>query len=349
MYTFSGMKLRFLVSAIAAALFFVPATPASAQPYLDSARIATLLKIQDMIFDDRFTSADSAATELIETSPADPIGYLLRASNMLAEMTDQEENLYSKRFERLLDTTETIARKAADTADTPTQAWMHLILGHIQAYRSLYESRFGSFATAIRKGLAVRGEYQKALELDSSLYDIYAGLGGYHYWKSVKAGFLRWIGIFRNDKDKGIRELRLAADSSIISRQTASSALIWVWLDAKQYDSAIAEASKMLELHPSGRTFMWPLGQAFFQKADYERTVDIYTRLRDVLAAHPGNYFNLIACDRFLTLCWQLRNQTDKAREAAARFAEYRDRIPESVRKRQSEKIEYLEEIMNGR
>jgi tetratricopeptide (TPR) repeat protein len=342
------MKWTFGVPVLLLGVSCVVPLPVSAGQYLDSARVTILSNIQNLIFDDRFREADSASSELIKSDASDPIGYLMRSSVMLAEMTDQEENLYDRRFQNLLDTTEAISRRVADTADIRTQAWMHLVIGHLQAYRALYESRFGSFATAIRKGLAVRGEYQKALELDSTLYDVYVGLGGYHYWKSVRAGFLRWIGIFRNDKDKGIRELRLAADSSLISRQVASSNLIWIWLDAHQYDSAIAVASRMLELHPTGRAFMWPLGMAYYLKSDFDRTITVYSRLRGTLAADPGNYFNLIACDRFIVMCWVALDRKDKAREAASRYAEYRDKVPESTRDRQADKIKYLEKAAGG-
>lgn len=342
------MRFRGVLALAVLITFLIASHDAYARPYLDSARVAALIRIQDFILNDCFREADSASLDVIRQDPSDPIGYIVRASSMLAEMFDREDNPYAKRFDALLDSTESLSGKVADTADRPTQAWMHLINGHVLAYRSIYESRFGSFTSAIRKGLAVKGEYGKALELDSTLYDIYAGLGGYHYWKSVKAGFLRWIGIFRDDKDKGIRELHLAADSSLISRQTAHSSLIWIWLDAGKYDSALAIASEMLTHYPDGRSFLWPQGQAYFRMRDYQHALGTFSHLRELLAADPGNYFNLIECDQYITKCWELNDRRDKAREAAQRFLSYQKYVSEQIRERQSDHIRYLKRIAGG-
>ena len=90
-----------------------------------------------------------------------------------------------------------------------------LYLGHQAAYRSLYEARFGSRFSALTYGLKAKGFYRDGLAADSALYDLYLGLGSYHYWKSAKAGILRTAGIFNDDKEKGISEIRKAIDSSL--------------------------------------------------------------------------------------------------------------------------------------
>ncbi|HQX83530.1 MAG TPA: hypothetical protein PKW63_17310, partial [Vicinamibacterales bacterium] len=74
-----------------------------------------------------------------------------------------------------------------------------------------------------------------------------------------KAGFLRWIGIFNNDKAKGIRELKLAADSSLVSREAATNALIWVYFDNNQFDGAKQLVDSAMLRYPNGKAFLWPL------------------------------------------------------------------------------------------
>ncbi|HVP07231.1 MAG TPA: tetratricopeptide repeat protein, partial [Candidatus Acidoferrum sp.] len=321
---------------------------AHAKPYLDSTKIAVLESIQDNIFNDRFAVADSISRTLVVQYPADPMGYLMSCSALLAEMTDREEDLFGDKIGYLLDTAEQTAKAIADTADTSTQAWMHLLIGHTKAYRSLYESRFGSFTSAVRQGLSAKKEYGKARLLDSSLYDVDAGLGSYHYWKSVKAGFFRWIGLFRNDRNRGITELCRASESSLISRQSARSALIWVWLDAHQYDSAIAIAKEMLQKYPKGRAFLWPLAEAYFQKKDYNNAISIYTQIRELLASDPGNYYNIVECDYYLVRSLESIEDRTKAQEKAAQLHDYYVHIPPRTRERQFGHISYLKRIAAG-
>ncbi len=344
MATFASMKTgtyAYLVMALVGCSFSSP----HAAPYLDSTKVAVLESIQDNIFSDRFAVADSISRTLVAKSPSDPMGYLMSCSVLLAEMTDREEDLYGDKIGHLLDTAEQTARAIADTADTSTQAWMHLLIGHTKAYRSLYESRFGSFTSAVRQGLSAKKEYGKARLLDSSLYDVDAGLGSYHYWKSVKAGFFRWIGLFRNDKNRGITELGRASESSLISRQTARSALIWVWLDAHQYDSAIAISKEMLGRYPNGRAFLWPLAEAYFQKKDYSNAIKIYTQLREQIALDPGNYYNIVECDFYLTHALESIEDKAKAKEQASLLRDYYVHIPPRTRERQFGHIIYLKRI----
>jgi hypothetical protein len=198
---------------------------------------------------------------------------------------------------------------------------------------------------ALRLGLAVNDEYEAGLELDSTLYDLYAGLGSYHYWKSAKAGMLRWVGIFKNEKDKGVRELQLAVDSSLIHRDLARSALIWIRIDQKQYDSAAALAAAMSEIHPGGTAFLWPLAQARFKAGRYSEALGVYRRLRERYADEPENYYNLVECDYYVVQCLNWLSETSEARDSATRVYTYYDLIPDKTLRRQSAKLSYLKRV----
>jgi tetratricopeptide (TPR) repeat protein len=287
----------------ALALLARPAIAASSTDYPDSARIAVVRAAQDALFNDRFQTADSLYRDYIRQWPDDPGGYLYRAGVLMADMSDCEENLYEDEFKSLLKKVDSTTGAVLDTCSPRTAAWMYLFRGHSIAYHSLWESRFGSRLSAVRLGLRSDNEYEDGLERDSTVYDLYFGLGSYHYWKSAKAGMLRWFGIFRNEKNKGIKELRLATDSSLLHRDLARSSLIWIWLDGGQYDSAIVVAQEFAARFPDGKTFLWPLAQAWYEKGDCEKARDIYRRIRDKLAGSPGNYFNLIECDFYITQC----------------------------------------------
>ena len=170
------------------------------------------------------------------------------------------------------------------------------------------------------------------------------------YWKSAKAGMLSWVGIFRNERDKGIRELQRAADSSLIHRDFARSALVWIRLDQKEYDSAIALAEDLHERFPDGKTFLWPIAQAHFADGDYASARDIYLQLRERFDSSPGNYYNLIECDYFIVQCYNWESRTSDAREyAASAVSSYDDLIPTETRRRQSSKLSYLKRIAQRR
>ncbi len=328
---------------IAGAVYAQPAD----DPYLTPARQQFLVSVQRLLFDDRFVEADSVIAEYRQTSPLDPTGLLFQAGSLVTQMTDREEEITPDLFKALIDSCHELTDDILDLGTPREQAWRYLIRGHAHAYRSIYSSHFGSFTAAIDNGFDAKGEYQRGLKADSTLYDLYFGLGSYHYWKSAKAGFLRWIGIFNNDKDKGIRELRLAADSSLVSREAATNALIWVYFDNDQFADAKSLVDSAMHRYPNGKAFLWPLAKAQYEKKEFADASTTFAELRRRLTNQPGNYYNLIECDYYLTKCHDRLKQDDLAASAARQFVEYYDRLTHEVLERQRANLTYLKKIAN--
>ena len=317
--------------------------------YMDSRKAQLVKTAEELVFNDRFAAADSVYREEIVRHPEDPLAYLLRAAGLLARMSDREEEERKDLFHALLDSADQLTSRCLDTCDDRTAAWMYLLRGHAKAYRSLWESKFGSFVTALKLGLAVDNEYTAGLKRDSSLYDIYAGLGSYHYWKSAKAGMLSRIGIFKNERDKGIAELELAIDSSLIHRDFSRSALVWIRLDCNEYAAAARLAETLSREYPDGKAFLWPLAQAHFNDREFQAALDSYRRLRDKLASSPGNYYNLVECDFYIVQCLSWLERPDEATREAKTIFDYEADIPEKTLHRQHSKISYLKRIARRR
>lgn len=302
----------------------------------------TLTQVEGCIFNDDYDRAYELLDSLIEEQPTDPFGHLGRATAYLSEMTDCEDNLYPVIFSRTIDTVIALAQNRISDQRPNETAWMYLCIGHAKAYRSLWESRFGSFTSAIKLGFEARDAYEKGLASDSTVYDLYGGLGMYHYWKSAKAGILRWLGFFKNDKQKGVDELYLALDSSCLSQYSARHALVWIWLDMKDYDSAIAVCGELLEKFPNGKIFLWPLAAAYRETGDYDKALATYHLLRERLQKRVGNYYNLIECDYQLYGCYEKLGRSDEARQVVNTVNSYFDLIPQPTKQRQKSRLATL-------
>jgi len=336
-----NMLLR-VFTAVLFLLALSPGVTAEDIAYPDSIQVRLLGSVQDDLYCNRYAAADSVARQLIELYPNDPAGYLFRAIGMVTEMFDAEENLYEAEFRVLIDTVEVLAAPGVSEADPRRRAWLYLYLGHARSYRALWESRFGSMVTALKKARDGSGDYKRGLEADSTVHDLYFGLGLYHYWKSAKAGVLRWVGLIRNDRDRGIRQLQLAADSSLISRQAARAALIWILIDRKEYEQAYALAETMQAEYKRGWTFLWPMAQIRFRQKDYRCAADLFATLRRHIAQKPGNYYNLIECDYHLAYALDRLEMIDSSRTAASAAQAYAVKIPKSTRHRQRDHLCYL-------
>ncbi|MEE8149939.1 MAG: hypothetical protein V3T75_05750 [candidate division Zixibacteria bacterium] len=302
---------------------------------------------QQLLFNDKYYEANQICDRFIRQSENEPAGYLFKAATLLGEMGDAEENLYTEEFRKLVDTVFELCETELNSADSQRAAVLYLWQGHAHVYRSLWESKFGSIVSAIKHGLDAKGSYHNGLEFDSTLYDLYFGLGNYHYWKTSKAGFLKSIGIVSDDIDKGIAELKLAMDSARLFSEAAANAMIWIRLDRQEYDSAISLAHQMLANYPESRTIRWPLAEASFKNNDYENALIFYAELTEHYASLPGNFYNLIECCYYLYQCCLKLGRDEKREEILKQVSLFRSEIPSKIKKRQRSKLGYLRRELN--
>lgn len=315
---------------------------AQVDSYLSDERRSVIMRAQEDLLNDRFDPALTLFDSLKHEHPSDPLGCLFEAATLLAMMTDAEHNSHPERFVRLIDSTHLLADRSLDSAAGRTAAWMHLLKGHAFAYRSLWESRFGSLATAIDQGFDAREAYLAGLAADSSLYDLYGGLGMFHYWKSSKAGVLRWLGIMKDESEQGIKELYLTIDSSLVSARAARQALIWIYLDRKEFDSVLAISHEMLGKYPDGKLFLWPIAEAFYRTRQYDSALVYYTLLRERLVADPGNCDNLIQVDCFRFRCLRKLERREEASQVALAMKNYSINLSRDIRWKRRAELRYV-------
>nr|MBN2277853.1 hypothetical protein [candidate division Zixibacteria bacterium] len=309
---------------------------------LPESRIEIIKAGQKALMNGSWNEARKLFRELYYRDTTDPVGYLMRAAALHAEMMDREENLYEDEFKNLCDSIGLSAEKKMTACSSSDSALYFLCLGHRSAYRSLWETRFGSTISSISYGMKARRKYQAGLKCDSTLYDLYLGLGSYHYWKSVKSGILKFTGLLKDEKEKGIREVRLAADSALFSRATARSSLIWILINERQYDSAIDLCREMLAEYPDGNSFLWPLAEGYYKSGNYDSSAAVYGRLLERLRSHPGNYYNVIEAAYYLGQSYDKKGQEDNNPQLRQYLNSIYDDIPSAIRRKQKSKIRVL-------
>jgi len=339
--TYSRRATAAVVAVVLAAL--LPAhTSARAAAYPDSQQVRLLAALQEDLYNDRYDAAEKVARLMVSSYPDDPLGHLFTGITLVTAAYDAEEALREREFRTSLAAAERLAGLQIASGDRHTRAWGFLVLGHAASYRAVWEAKFGSKLTAARAGRTAAGLYERGLRADSTVYDLYFGLGLYHYWKSAKAGVLRWLGIVSDDKERGLRELETAAEGSLISREAARSSLVWVRLDRKEYREAVALGDSLMRRYPHSRSFLWPVAEAQYRLGRYADAAAAYGRLREMLREEPGNYYNLIECDYRIARCFEMMGLPGEWAGTAADVSGYMGEVSEETQERQRERLEYL-------
>ena len=190
----------------------------------------------------------------------------------------------------------------------------------------------------MRRGLKAKGAYLEALELDPNLYDAYLGLGTYHYWKSAKTEFINWLPFVGDRKDDGVEELQLAADSSLFSNDLALNSLIWIHLERKDPQSALACAETLHSRYPDSRLVKWGMAFSNYSAGKYAAALKYFGEIISSLESDSTqNYFNLIECRYHRGKIFQSVKDTSAARSEFEKLLSYP--VAEEVKKRQQAKI----------
>ena len=293
------MKLK--LALLWAAAFVLLNPPLSfSEKYLDyqSPRIqAVVLEGIHASFREDYALAESSFHALIRMAPQDPAGYFFLAALYHAQMIDYESDFREKELYENVKIAKKLARQRIK--ENKKDAWAHVILGNSYGVKAVYNAMKGKWWSGLNEGLSAKSALKKAVKLNPELYDAFVGLGSYHYWASVKTRALWWLPFIGDHRQKGISQTSLAYERSIFSSAAAASGLIWMYISEKQYDQAIGLAQEMQSEYPAGKSFLWPLAQAYFEKRNWNDALSTYQDLlerleRDQASGNPDQSYNLI-------------------------------------------------------
>ncbi len=305
-----------------------------------------------LTLNEEYRPARGLYSELQAKYPDHPCGPFFMATVYQAEMKDFEDFQYSQEFTDNIELSIELADECRD--ENHHDAWAYYFMGACNLYWALFEGRKGSSWSAARKGIRAKNLLEKCLDLDSTLYDAYTGLGSFRYWGDVKGGVFAKLPFVGGDRGKGLEDLEKAVEKSYFSRDLALGALAFIYIQEEKYDTADSLASALRENYPQGKSFLWARAFANFEAERYEKALSFFDSLRAEIKeeGQPNNY-NQYEISYYKTLCYfNLENYTeamieiDKA-EHLILSDDVRDRLHDMIDEI-SEHKEKIREILSG-
>jgi tetratricopeptide (TPR) repeat protein len=217
----------------------------------------TLLQGIDLTLKQDYPEARTLFEVATRNHPENPAGYLYLAGMMQAEYSDYENAFDQKLFDSLLAKGEALAEAMIERKDSLD--WGYYYAGTALSYRAFSESENGGWPSVIIDGTNAARMFERCLERNPQFYDAMSGLGTYYYWRSKKTEFLSWLPFVSNREREGIDFLLAASDKGTFEQFVALNSLAEVFIEEKNYDSALAVVQKGLALYPENRSFLWSL------------------------------------------------------------------------------------------
>ncbi len=338
-------RIRMIISGSIAALALVSIALGS-QPEIPGELQTLVSEGIDLILRQNYDQADSVFRVAVNKFPRHPLGYLYRAAVLQTKTMDYLDPLDIEPFDALLATAKSESEKLVE--QYPKSALGYFFLGTAEGYDAYSRVDAVNWIAGITKGLAAASDFKKAVELDSTLYDAYVGVGTYYYWKSRKTDFLNWV--LGDRRADGIRMLELASQKAADNRYAALSALTAIYTDARKYDQAIDCAIRGLRRYPENRIFLWGLAAAQEQSSRFADAAQTYRHLlENILAARISNPYNEMLCRlNLVKACLALKQSTGLRPHLDAILAYEHYPFPEYLVERAKDKFKQARNIRSG-
>lgn len=223
----------------------LPAVPAEVIAPPDPLFDRVVARGIELTFNDHYEESLALFDSLVQAYPNHPAPYFFRSATYQNWMSSYRFNKFQKEVEENVQTVIDLAGKMLKEKDDP---WLHFYIGAAYGYRGFNRFRKHNWLGAYKDAKRGVGNFEKALDLDSTLYDVYLGLGSYYYWRTAKSKFLRILTFWMRDKrELGLRQLRFAIEHGRYAPNEASYVLLTALFNEKDYREAAVILDEIMQ------------------------------------------------------------------------------------------------------
>jgi tetratricopeptide (TPR) repeat protein len=247
-----------------------------------------------------FNEALRIVNEKVEADSNDYRAQFYLAATLNSKMThfenQEDAELFNKAIDKTLRLVEEELETGKDLADS-LKSELYFYEGSAYGYRAFFQGNHGNFISAVTNGLKSVGSLNQTLEIDSSLYGAYLGIGVYKYWRYSRLKFISWLPFVPDDREEGIAMIKLAIACDSLSRYMAMHQLVYILLDYEEYKEAIQFAEKIVEKYPNSQFMWWANAHTYFKNQDYLKAKSSYLTLyKLIMEDNERNIAHLLKC-----------------------------------------------------
>lgn len=257
----------------------------------------SLLKGKQYIYSFSLDTAISTFDSLLKIYPEDPVLYFYRGYARLIMYSQAMTN------EKLLEQMETdfynVMDKIEGKPEKTARDYFYLAFsyGALGASAAVDKSYYQAFL----KGRKAKNYLEKVVELDSTYFDAYFGLGIYHYYVGLLPGIFRFFaGIlgFTGDRELGLRELGIAAEKGKhfqIEAQFVKASILYFMENEPQ---AIHQIRLLGNRYPLNPVVPMLLGYHFRRNGMPDQAIPYFLQVQDYFGEtlpqiYQMKYYNL--------------------------------------------------------
>ncbi len=243
---------------------------------------------------ENYDSAGYYFNEMVKEEPGNPAGYFMQTGLLLFYMTDYEVEDSLQRFFQMVDSTIRVCEIFRSRAkDTSLIAWSYFFEGGSYLYRGFWYGRKGKYLKAVSDAKKAIDYMMKAVDIDSTVYDAYLGVGGIHYFY-YRLKKIMSLGL-ADSNNNGIDEIKLAVERSKFSSVVATDVLVIILGEEKRFNEAWRIIDSLRNKYPTSRTFQWAAVKLAESQKNPIICIREYLKLFKMIEkTQPQSYYNLM-------------------------------------------------------
>lgn len=254
---------------------------------------------KEQIYNLRMTTARETFARIHDTYPAMPQGAIYTAyiNVILYGLNKSSDSLASEMIAQI-----EVAQDAAEAyrSANPEVAEAHFYVGVADGMRGLIHVMNRNYLRGYFSGRSAKGSLEKTVELDSTFYDAFIGLGMVHYYADLLPGVLKFFaGVlgFKGDRQLGVREIQLTATNGTTLKYEAQFILhmIRYFLEGNR-SSSVRKIEAMYRKFPGNHGLGLFLSYHHRRNGEMEKCIRFCEAIHDVepevrpLIEHLKNY-----------------------------------------------------------
>lgn len=242
----------------------------------------------DFTINAQFTDAESLLTQRMQNGDSSLAVYFYYASVLNSKMTHFENREEDQTFHSAL---QSVIDQATQQLENPLlqgeeKAEVLFYLGSSYGYLAFYQGQIGEWLSALKNGNKAVGWLEEAIEIDSTFWDAYLGLGTYKYWLSTK---IDWIPFIPDHRDEGIELIRKTIGHNAHAKYIAMHQLIYILLDFGEFGQAEELAEEIIRAYPQSAFMRWAHSHVFMKKRDFPKAIASYKSLLKLIDSDPDS------------------------------------------------------------
>lgn len=166
------------------------------------------------------------------------------------------------------------------------EAWEHFMLTGVLGIEAIHNARMEKYLPALKLAFDAIGHVGDVREAAPEFVDIWLADGLYNYWRSALSRRIKFLPDFGDKREQGIEETRKVEREGIFLSAPATLALMFDWLEERDFDKAVEAGVRNQQLYPENVINEMMLGLVKYYQRDWDGAMVSFDRVLEIDPQH---------------------------------------------------------------